>query len=106
MTPARLWVVLACLLGLPLGVGSFTVVMEGGAAVSHEQGEVRISNIRIVEGRFPALTPSDSNRLFDALRGRMTREDVVVALERITASVERAETATRVFYGPVLGDYQ
>jgi hypothetical protein len=69
------------------------VVLEGDTGVSSEAGQVRISNIRIVEGRFPALSPSDSDRLLSALRARMTKEDVVVALERITAYLERAETA-------------
>jgi hypothetical protein len=69
------------------------VVLEGDTAVSREAGQVRISNIRIVEGRFPALSPSESDRLLNALRERMTKEDVVVALERLTAYLERAETA-------------
>jgi hypothetical protein len=71
------------------------VVLEGDTETSAEEGMVRISNIRIVEGRFPALSASDSNRLLDALRGRMTKEDVLVALERITAYLERADTALR-----------
>jgi hypothetical protein len=69
------------------------VVLEGDTAVSREVGQVRISNLRIVEGRFPALSASDSDRLLNALRTRMTKEDVVVSLERITAYLERAETA-------------
>jgi hypothetical protein len=69
------------------------VVLEGDTAASRETGQVRISNIRILEGRFPALSPSDSDRLLNALRGRMTKEDVVVSLERLTAYLDRAETA-------------
>src|SRR3546814_12490489 len=64
-------------------------------AASTDEGKVRISNIRIVAGRFPALSPSDSDRLLNALRARMTKEDVIVSLERITAYLERAETALR-----------
>ena len=37
--------------------------------------------------------PGESDRLLNALRARMTKEDVVVALERLTAYLERAETA-------------
>ena len=69
------------------------VVLEGDTAANRETGQVRISNIRIVEGRFPALSQSDSDRLLNALRERMTKEDVVVSLERLTAYLERAETA-------------
>ncbi len=69
------------------------VVLEGDTATSSEAGQVRISNIRILEGRFPALSPSESDRLLDALRARMTKEDVVIALERLTAYLDRAETA-------------
>src|SRR5262245_57978093 len=69
------------------------LVLEGDTSTSAEQGEVRISSIRIVEGRFPGLTPADSDRLLNALRGRMSKEDVVVEVERITAYLERAETA-------------
>ena len=69
------------------------VVLEGDTATSSDTGQVRISGIRIVEGRFPALSPADSDRLLDALRARMTKEDVIVSLERITAYLERAETA-------------
>jgi hypothetical protein len=68
------------------------VVLEGDTATSGETGQVRISNIRIVEGRFPALSPADSDRLLEGLRARMTKEDVVVSLERITAYLEQAET--------------
>ena len=71
------------------------VALEGDTATSTEEGKVRVSNIRIVEGRFPALTPGESDRLLDALRGRMTKEDVLVSLERITAYLERADTALR-----------
>src|SRR5262245_23038448 len=69
------------------------VVLEGDTSTSSEEGQVRISNIRIVEGRFPGLTPADSDRLLNALRARMSKEDVIVAVERITAYLERAETA-------------
>jgi hypothetical protein len=69
------------------------VVLEGETSTSNETGQVRISNIRIIEGRFPGLTPADSDRLLNALRARMSKEDVVVARERITAYLERAETA-------------
>ncbi len=69
------------------------VVLEGDTTVSSEAGQVRISNLRIVEGRFPALSASDSDRLLNALRTRLTKEDVVVSLERITAYLERVETA-------------
>ena len=55
-------------------------VLEGDTATNREAGQVRISNIRILEGRFPALSPSESDRLLNALRARMTKEDVVVAL--------------------------
>src|SRR5262249_45055213 len=68
-------------------------VLEGDTSASSEAGQVRISNIRIVEGRFPALSAADSSRLLDALRSRMSKEDVIVEVERITAYLERAETA-------------
>ena len=48
-------------------------LLEGDTATSSEAGQVRISNIRIVEGRFPGLTAADSDRLLDALRARMRR---------------------------------
>ena len=48
------------------------VVLEGDTAVSSEAGQVRISNFRIVEGRFPALSASESDRLLNALRTRLT----------------------------------
>src|SRR5262249_44754244 len=44
------------------------VVLEGDTATSIEQDKVRISNIRIVSGHFPALTPGESERLLNALR--------------------------------------
>ena len=69
------------------------VVLEGDTSTSNENGQVRISNIRIVEGRFPGLTSADSDRLLNALRERMSKEDVIIARERITAYLERAETA-------------
>jgi hypothetical protein len=69
------------------------VALEGDTSVSRDVGQVRISNIRIVEGRFPALSASESGRLLNALRARMTKEDVVVSLERLTTYLERAETA-------------
>src|SRR6185436_12908234 len=69
------------------------VLLEGDTSTSKEAGQVRISNIRIVEGRFPGLSAADSARLLDALRGRMSKEDVIVEVERITAYLERAETA-------------
>jgi hypothetical protein len=69
------------------------VVLEGDTSTSSEAGQVRVSNIRIVEGRFPGLTPADSKRLLDALRARMSKEDVIVEIERITAYLDRAETA-------------
>ena len=69
------------------------VLLEGDTSTSQEAGQVRISNIRIVEGKFPALSAADSARLLDALRGRMSKEDVIVEVERITAYLERAETA-------------
>ena len=68
------------------------VVLEGDTATSTEEGQVRISNIRIIEGRFPALTPGESARVLDALRARISKEDVVVSLERLTVYLERAET--------------
>jgi len=71
------------------------VVLEGDTAASIEQDKVRISNIRIVSGRFPGLSQRDSDRLLDALRSRMTKEDVVVELERITAYLDRADTALK-----------
>jgi hypothetical protein len=69
------------------------VVLEGDTATSTEEGKVRISNIRIVEGRFPALTPGESDRVLNALRGRISKEDVVVSLEWLTVYLERVETA-------------
>ena len=69
------------------------VLLEGDTSTSSEAGHVRISNIRIVEGRFPGLSAPDSARLLDALRARMSKEDVIVETERITAYLERAETA-------------
>ena len=69
------------------------VVLEGDTSTSNENGQVRISNIRIVEGRFPGLTPAESDRLLNSLRERMSKADVIVARERITAYLERAETA-------------
>ena len=69
------------------------VLLEGDTSTSSEAGQVRISNIRIVEGRFPGLSAPDSARLLDALRARMSKEDVIVETERITAYLERAETA-------------
>jgi hypothetical protein len=69
------------------------VTLEGDTQTAAGEGKVRVSNIRIVEGRFPALTPGESDRLLNALRSRMTKEDVVVDLERITAYLDRAETA-------------
>ena len=69
------------------------VVLEGDTSTSNENGLVRISSIRIVEGRFPGLTSAESDRLLNALRERLSKEDVVVAVERITAYLERAETA-------------
>jgi hypothetical protein len=71
------------------------VVLEGDTATSIEEDKVRISNIRIVEGRFPALTPGDSERLLNALRSRMSKEDVVVELERITSYLDRVDTALK-----------
>ena len=69
------------------------VLLEGDTSTSSAAGQVRISNIRIVEGRFPGLSAPDSARLLDALRARMSKEDVIVETERITAYLERAETA-------------
>jgi hypothetical protein len=71
------------------------VTLEGDTATGTEEGKVRVSNIRIVEGRFPALSKAESDRLLNALRSRMTKEDVIVSLERITAYLERADTALR-----------
>jgi len=71
------------------------IVMEGDTSTSIEEDEVRISNIRIVEGRFPALSQKESDRVLDALRSRMTKEDVVVELERITAYLDRADSALK-----------
>jgi hypothetical protein len=68
-------------------------VLEGDTEPSTDVGAVRIYNLRIVEGRFPALTARDSDRVLNALRERMTKEDMIVSLERITAYLERAETA-------------
>src|SRR5262245_5048372 len=69
------------------------VVLEGDTSTSNEAGQVRISNIRIVEGRFPALSASDSARLLDALRARIGKEDGIAEVERITAYLGREETA-------------
>jgi hypothetical protein len=69
------------------------VLLEGDTSTSSEAGQVRISNIRIVEWRFPGLSAPDSARFVDALRARMSKEDVIVGTKRITAYLERAETA-------------
>jgi hypothetical protein len=71
------------------------VTLEGDTATSSEEGKVRVSNLRIVEGRFPALSPGESDRLLNALRSRMSKEDVIVSLERITAYLERAEATLK-----------
>ena len=71
------------------------VELEGDTSTSIDADEVRISNIRIVQGRFPALSAGDSERLLNTLRSRMTKADVVVELERITAYLDRVDTALK-----------
>jgi hypothetical protein len=68
-------------------------VLEADTQTSVETREVRISNIRVVEGRFPTLGEAGSTNVVAALQERLKDEDVVISLDRLLASVERTEIA-------------
>ena len=71
------------------------VVLEADTSTSLETREVRISNIQVVDGRFPRLGDAGSANVLRALQERLKDEDVVISLDRLLASVERAEISSK-----------
>ena len=84
-------------------LGAFEI--EGDTEVDLETRLVKLSAVEIVKHRFPSLDEQRSQKLLAKLGELMPKDEVVVALDRILASLERAiETKDMTLYRSVRPD--
>jgi hypothetical protein len=74
-------------------LGAFRI--RADTEVDLENHEVLISNIRVIEGRFPSLDEAGSRRLIAKIELILPENPTVISLDRILVSLDRAQTEIR-----------
>lgn len=69
--------------------GAFEI--EGDTQVDLDTRLVKLSAVEIVEHRFPSLDEEQSQKLLAKLEELMPKDEVIIALDRLLAGLERAE---------------
>ena len=74
-------------------LGAFEI--EGDTEVDLDTRLVNLSAVEIVKHRFPALDEEQSQKLLAKLEELMPQDEVIIALDRVLASLERGEVQGR-----------
>ena len=71
-----------------------TVKMESDTQVSMEERLVRLTKLNITEANFPGADREVARKLITELQAHMPKNEMIMALDRVLAAIERSEIKT------------